>query len=63
MKILIDIKELARRLSLSVGGLYNKASRREIPFVKIGRSLRFDWEEIEEKLLKRSTIGSLAKKG
>jgi excisionase family DNA binding protein len=43
---LIDIKELSRRLSISIGVLYNKVSHRQIPFFKIGESVRFDYEEV-----------------
>jgi excisionase family DNA binding protein len=39
---LIDIKELSRRLSIPRGTLYNWVYLRRIPFIKAGRSLRFD---------------------
>jgi excisionase family DNA binding protein len=51
MTTLINIKELSKRLSIAVGMLYNWASQRRIPFVKVGRCLRFDWDEVQEKLL------------
>ena len=39
---LITIHELSRRLSIPKGTLYNWVYLRRIPFVKAGRSLRFD---------------------
>jgi excisionase family DNA binding protein len=39
---LVDIKELSRILSIPVGTLYNWVYFRRIPFIKAGRSLRFD---------------------
>lgn len=41
-KTLIDINELSRRLSIPKGTLYNWVYLRRIPFIKAGRSLRFD---------------------
>jgi excisionase family DNA binding protein len=43
---LIDINELSRRLSIPKGTLYNWVYLRRIPFLKAGRSLRFDPEEV-----------------
>ena len=43
---LIDINELSRRLSVPKGTLYNWVYLRRIPFIKAGRSLRFDAEEV-----------------
>jgi excisionase family DNA binding protein len=39
---LIDINELARRLSIPKGTLYGWVYLRRIPFVKLGRALGFD---------------------
>jgi len=60
-KTLIDVKELSARLSIAKGTLYNWVSQGRLPFKKIGRCLRFDWDEIEEKLF-RSTMGSASKR-
>jgi excisionase family DNA binding protein len=38
----IDINELSRRLSVPEGTLYYWVQLRRIPFIKAGRSLRFD---------------------
>ncbi len=47
---LIDIKELSRRLSVAKGTLYNGVYLRRIPFVKAGRCLRFDYQQVLETL-------------
>ena len=59
---LIDINELSRRLSIAKGTLYNWVSQGRVPFKKIGRCVRFDWDEIEEKLLSRSTMDTAGKR-
>jgi excisionase family DNA binding protein len=47
---LVDIGELSRRLSIPKGTLYNWVYLRRIPFVKAGRSLRFDPMEVMHSL-------------
>jgi excisionase family DNA binding protein len=47
---LIDINELSRRLSVAKGTLYNWVYLRRIPFVKVGRCVRFDYQEVLETL-------------
>jgi len=39
---LVDINELSQRISVPKGTLYQWVYLRRIPFVKAGRSLRFD---------------------
>jgi len=46
ISVLIDINELSRRLSIPKGTLYNWVYLRRIPFLKAGRSLRFDPQEV-----------------
>lgn len=41
-KRLFNVEEAAQYIGLTPGTLYNMASRREIPTVKVGRALRFD---------------------
>ena len=55
---LIDIDELSRRLSVPKGTLYNWVYLRRIPFVKAGRSLRFNAEEVIRSLPHSPIIGS-----
>ena len=43
---LIDINELSRRLSVPKGTLYQWVYLRRIPFIKAGRSLRFDADQV-----------------
>ena len=47
---LIDINELSRRLSVARGTLYNWVYLRRIPFVKAGRCVRFDYDQVLETL-------------
>ena len=53
---LIDINELSSRLNIAKGTLYNWVYLRRIPFVKLGRSLRFDTEEIDRIVRLSSTL-------
>jgi excisionase family DNA binding protein len=43
---LVDINELSRRLSVPKGTIYQWIYKRKIPFIKAGRSVRFDAEEV-----------------
>jgi excisionase family DNA binding protein len=55
---LIDIKELSKRISVPRGTLYNWVYLHRIPFVKAGRSLRFDPDEVIRSLPHFDMIGS-----
>ena len=55
-RVLIDIDELSVRLCIAKGTLYNWVYLRRIPFVKLGRTLRFDPVEIERVLRNSSTM-------
>jgi hypothetical protein len=55
---LIDINELPRRISIPKGTLYNLVYLRRIPFLKRGRSLRFDPDEVIRSLPRFGMIGS-----
>ena len=44
--ILINIDELAARLSVAKGTLYNWVYLRRIPYIKAGRCLRFDLQAV-----------------
>ena len=54
-RVLIDIDELSNQLKIAKGTLYNWVYLRRIPFVKLGRALRFDPLEIE-RILRASSI-------
>ena len=47
-KRLLNIKELSEYLGTPVGTLYQWVSQRRIPFVKLGKSTRFDVQKIQE---------------
>jgi excisionase family DNA binding protein len=53
---LIDINELSSRLNIAKGTLYNWVYLRRIPFVKLGRALRFDPNEIDRIVRISSTL-------
>jgi excisionase family DNA binding protein len=55
---LIDINELSRRISIPKGTIYNLVYLRRIPFLKRGRSLRFDPSEVIQSLAHYAMIGS-----
>jgi excisionase family DNA binding protein len=55
---LIDINALSERISVPKGTLYNLVYQRRIPFVKCGRSLRFDAEDVIRSLPHYAKIGS-----
>lgn len=59
---LIGIDELASLLRIQKGTIYNWIYRRKIPYVKVGRLVRFDLNEIT-KYLDGCRIGPLAGKG
>ncbi len=46
MANLINIDELAARLSIAKGTLYNWVYLKRIPYIKAGRCLRFDFESV-----------------
>lgn len=48
MKKLLTIKEASEYLRISEKGIYNMVWRREIPFVKIGRRIRFDIQDLDD---------------
>jgi excisionase family DNA binding protein len=52
---LLTIKEAARFLGTTDKTLYTKIWRREIPFIKLGRSVRFDVRDLEA-LIERSRV-------
>lgn len=54
MDRLLTVEEVAEMLGYSAGTVYNKVSRKEIPVVRMGRTIRFrlsairDWLEAQE---------------
>jgi excisionase family DNA binding protein len=52
---LMTVREAAQYLAVPVATLYTRVWRREIPFVKLGRSLRFDLRDLDE-LIEKSKV-------
>lgn len=46
-KELVDMKEIGRRLGLTVFSLQKRVQKNEIPHYRIGRLVRFDPKEID----------------
>jgi len=46
-KRLLNVREAAQYLGLKVDTVYKKVRLRELPFVKVGRALRFDLKALE----------------
>lgn len=53
MKKFISIDELADKLGISKGTIYQWTAMKVVPFYKIGRLVRFNEEEIEKWLSER----------
>ena len=51
---IVSIEELSEYLGMPKGTLYHWVSQRRIPFVKLGRSTRFDMREIDGWLASRT---------
>lgn len=47
-RLLLDIRELSELTGLSVYTLYSWINQRKIPYVKMGRLVRFEPRKIEE---------------
>ena len=45
---LLDIKEAAEFLNISPNTLYSWVNQRRIPFVKLGRRVKFDLKDLED---------------
>jgi excisionase family DNA binding protein len=45
---LLDVREAARFLGTTPASMYSMVWRREVPFVKLGRSLRIDVKDLDE---------------
>jgi excisionase family DNA binding protein len=61
-RVLIDIDELAVRLSIAKGTLYNWVYLKRIPYIKAGRCLRFDPDEVLASLSHSTTMGLAGKR-
>ena len=43
---ILSVRELATRLGITESGVYKLVYREEIPCLKVGRLLRFDWGDV-----------------
>ena len=57
-KRLLTVEETARYLGLKVDTVYKKARLRELPYVKVGRALRFDVKALE-RFVEQHTIETI----
>ena len=57
-KRLLNVEEAAVFLGLKVDTIYKKARLRELPFVKVGRALRFDVKALE-RFVEQHTIETI----
>ena len=60
---LLSIKATADYTGLSVHTLYTMVSQRRIPFVKVGRSLRFDLALLDEWIKEHTVMPMPIKRG
>jgi len=58
---LVDINEISRRFNIPKGAIYNWVYLRRIPFIKAGRCLRFDPEDMIRSLPHSTTMIWLAR--
>jgi excisionase family DNA binding protein len=56
--MMLNVHELSKELKLSSSGIYQMVGQRKIPFVKIGRSVRFDAEDINKWIAGKKTFSS-----
>lgn len=47
-KLLLTSKELAQKINVPINTIYYWVSRKEIPYIKVGKHNRFDYEEVME---------------
>jgi excisionase family DNA binding protein len=55
---LLNVREAAQYLGLEVDTVYKKARLREVPYVKVGRALRFDVKALE-RFIEQHTIETI----
>ncbi len=51
-KKLLDVKDMAKRLGVNASWLYRRTSEGTIPFIKMGKYVRFDPDEVMAHLRK-----------
>lgn len=51
--MVMDIHQLSKEIGISKGGIYHWVSQKKIPYIKIGRNVRFDADAINRWLEKK----------
>jgi len=59
MKNLVTPEEVCEFLNIKKDKLYKMTSRKQIPFLKVGRELRFDLDEVREAFVIDITDGRI----
>jgi excisionase family DNA binding protein len=59
---LLSYEQIAARLNLSVTQVKRMRARHQIPFVKMGKTIRFFPEEVEETIRKNLTVRAIPTK-
>jgi excisionase family DNA binding protein len=54
---MVDIHEMARILRVPAGWLYRKVRLREVPFVRLGKYIRFEPQKVVEYYQKTGVTG------
>ena len=54
---LLNVDELAERLNVPKGWIYERTSRGDIPFIKVGKYVRFEWNAILDWLKDEPDLG------
>ncbi len=54
---LLNVDELAERLNVPKGWIYERTSRGDIPFIKVGKYVRFEWGTILDWLKDEQDLG------
>ncbi len=54
---MVDIHEMARILRVPAGWLYRKGRLREVPFVRLGKYIRFEPQKVVEHYQKTGVAG------
>ncbi len=57
-RTLVGQPEVSKRLGIGRGAVYELVSRNEIPHIRLGRSIRFDMERIEQWIGEQMRVGA-----
>ena len=60
---LVDIRVVANYIDVSIDTVYTMVSQRRIPFVKVGRLLKFDLKAIDAWIARNSVMPMPEKRG